>query len=271
MGLFSFFKKKDKKQENTSAESEPSRVLLAMPLFKDGESYDIHKVIEHLKDFWGAKVDDSDGVDNETAVFYIDGQMVAIAKMPTPVPGDDLENAASYNYMWPTAMEELKDHTGHAIVTVMSTGDKSTVERYSLLSKMLSSILMTSNSVGVYQGDQTLLLAKDYYLNCLDDLQNGGVPVPVWVYIGLRGKDDNTVSLYTYGLEHFGKYEMEILDSKMTASDLYDFLLNITSYVIGKDVALRDGETIGYSADHKVPIKLSKGVHLEGETLKLKL
>lgn len=268
MGLFDFFKKKDKK-EDQQAEKQESKILLAMPLFKNGETYDIEKVIGHLKTFWQLDVSDEDKIDNEAAVFSIEGQMVAIARMPGPVPWEEIKSTASYNYLWPSAEDELKDHTGHAIVTVMS-GDMPALDRYRILSKMLCSILMTSNCVGIYQGSQTLLLSREYYLDCVEDLQTGEIPVPIWIYIGIRS-GDNGVSLYTYGMEGFGKHEIEIIDSKKDNTELYDFLLNITSYVIGQDVTLKDGETIGYSADHKVAIKLNKGVFLEGQTLKMQL
>lgn len=270
MGFFDIFKKKQNKEQTKQETTPANKVILAMPLFKDGESYDIDKVIEHLKVFWKLDIGETDNANNETAVFNINGQMVAIAAMPAPVPLEEIENVASYTYLWPNATEELKDHTGHAIVTVLS-GDQSPVERYSLLSKMLCSILMTSNCVGIYQGNQTLLLPKNYYLNCIEELQKNEVPVPIWIYIGVRANEDNTSSLYTYGLADFGKVEMEIINSKMDTNNLYDFMINISSYVIESNVTLKDGETIGYSADHKVPIKLSKGVFLEGQTLKMEL
>jgi len=78
-------------------------------------------------------------------------------------------------------------------------------------------------------------------------------------------------SIYTFGLKDFGKMELEILDSAMDKMDLYDFLLSIVGYVVGEDVTLNDGETIGFSADQKIKITASKGQFLEGETLKLEL
>ncbi|NDV96277.1 DUF4261 domain-containing protein [Dysgonomonas sp. 521] len=270
MGLFDIFKKKNNDKETAQESTPANSVILAMPLFRNGESYNIEKVIEHLKTFWKLNIGDTENTNNETAVFDIDEQMVAIAAMPAPVPWEEIEEVASYNYLWPNAAEELEDHTSHAIVTVLS-GEQSPVERYSLLSKMLCSILMTSNCVGIYQGNQTLLVSKDYYLNCIDDLKTGEIPVPIWLYIGIRPNEDKTVSLYTYGLSNFGKPEIEIINSKMETTDLYDFMLNITSYIIGSNVTLKDGETIGYGADHKVPIKLSKGVYLDGQTLKMEL
>lgn len=42
MGLFDFFKKK--KEENINNDQRAEKVLLAMPLFKNNESYDIQRL-----------------------------------------------------------------------------------------------------------------------------------------------------------------------------------------------------------------------------------
>lgn len=47
-------------------------------------------------------------------------------------------------------------------------------------------------------------------------------------------------------------------------------LWDIANYVITEDVVLRDGETIGFSEEQKLPITRSKGVAVEGDSLKIK-
>lgn len=98
-------------------------MLLAMPMFNNNEAYDIAKVIDHLKSYWGLHVEQTDDVDNKTAVFYIQGHMVAVAYMPVGVPMEDIEEVARYNYYWPTAINDLKNHTNHAIVSVWKKDD----------------------------------------------------------------------------------------------------------------------------------------------------
>src|ERR1700744_2246424 len=108
MGLFNFFKRKDK-----PAEPEPSDILLAMPVFMNHERYRLNDVIESLRDFWKLEVSEVDG-DDEAAAFKIDGETIALANMPMPIPGNDIEGTAKYAYNWPTALKELEGHTGHA-------------------------------------------------------------------------------------------------------------------------------------------------------------
>ena len=46
-------------------------------------------------------------------------------------------------------------------------------------------------------------------------------------------------------------------------------MISIATYVIDTDATLRDGETIGFSEEQKLSIKLSKGILLDGKTLKI--
>lgn len=264
MGLFDFFKKKDVIQERETE----SKLLLSMPMFKNGDRYNIELIIKHLKEEWKMTVEGDDYSD-DTAILTVDGSMIAIAYMPAAIPNEDIQATAKYTYSWPTVMDDLEGMTGHVIVSVM-VSDKSTYERYTLLSKILYSILATSNAVGVYQGGQTLLINREEYLSYYDMLKEGDTPLTLWVYIGIQMKDDGT-NLYTYGMEEFGFRELEIIKTKMDTEDAFSFLCNVCCYVLENNVVFNDGETFGYTAEQKIKIVLSEGINLDGQTLKLGL
>jgi len=257
MGLFSFFKKE--KTENN--------ILLAMPMFNNNERYNINDAIENLKTFWGLMITDFTGDDN-SAVFKIEGEMVALAYMPAPIPWEDIQGSAQYAYNWQTATQDLENHNGHAIVSIMSS-QKNQKERFTILSKLLCSILSTSNSIGVYQGSQTLLIPKSQYLENIEEIKQG-TPLTLWIYIGIRPSEQGN-SIYTYGLSNFGKQEMEVINSKLQIEELYNFISNISAYVINSDVTFRNGETLGYTEEQKIKITSSKGQFTEGQTLKLEM
>ena len=67
----------------------------------------------------------------------------------------------------------------------------------------------------------------------------------------------------------FGRDEMGVLDVRAEPQELRDYLLNLAYYVLDGDVVLRDGETLGFTAEQKLPITRSKGVSLDGVTLKI--
>lgn len=259
MGLFSFFKKETKQQVTESD------ILLAMPIFKNGGSYEIKKVIDDLISVWDIEVTNIEGDDQVTS-FDIEEETIAIASMPVPIPFDDIEGTAKYAYNWPKAAEELKDHTGHAIVSMMG-GKSSTLNRFRIMTKVLHAILVTSDAVGIYKGSQSLLILRLQYIK---EVEQNDTPISLWVYIGLR-KNQNKNSAYTYGLKEFGKQELEVVDSFLSMEDLYNFLANVAHYIISNNVTLKNGETIGSTVNEKITIKASKGVFVDGVSLKLEI
>lgn len=261
MGVFDFFKRKVAKPKDPS-----SSILLAMPMFKEGDSFELSEVVAHLKGFWESEVSDVSG-DKQSAVFSIDNVRVALAFMDIPIPWGDIESTAQYAYNWRKAEEELKDHTGHAIVTVLE-GDQSAFEKNRVMSKLICSVLATSKAVGIYKGTQTLLIPRDQYLSFIDLIKEGSAPVPIWVYVGLRTLPSGN-SAYTYGLNNFGKREMEIIDSSSSLEELYGLLMNISAYVIERNIEFNDGETIGETEEQKIKLKKTKGRLVEGEVFRL--
>ena len=263
MALFDIFKKKQ-----TIADNEEGKTLLAFAMFNNGNRYDLNTVIEHFTTFWGLDITDTLG-DNTTAVFNINGERVALAYMPVPIPWSDIKHAAQYAYNWTNAEKDLESHDGHAIVTVMSA-TKETIDRFKVLSKLLCSILMTSNCIGVYNGNGSFLISTEQYLENAEYLKEGDPVVPLWVYIGLRESDVGN-SAYTNGLAAFKKQEMEIIDSKLELVEVYKFLLIVTSDVISENVTFNDGDFVGFTEDKLIKITSSEGRFVEGESLKLEV
>ena len=252
------------KKENTEKKK---TLTLSMPLFKGKQAYSLDQVVQELKSHWGLQVSEISG-DNSSATFVIDGALIALALMDLPIPTQEFEELYAYSYLWQDVEKETQEHSQHAIVSIMSD-NLSPVETYSLLTKVNASILKTSQSaIGIYQGSATLLLPKDFYLDLADLLKEEMLPLQLWIYMGIINHEDKT-SIYTYGLKEFGKTEIEIIESPTNNDDLYYFLLSILQYVLGSDVTLNDGETIGFSEDQKIKITESKAVFLEGNSLKL--
>lgn len=272
MRLLSFFKRKSKEvetQTQTQNQETKKTVLLAMPIFTNGGSLKLDKVLDNLKSFWGLSITNIEG-DTETASFDIEGVMVALGNMPIPIPKEELDEVIPYAYTWANAAKELEKQTGHAIVSILA-GDKSSVERFTILSKLLCSILITcENCIAIYQGNETLLLHRDHYLAAVEDLKMNRVPVPAWIYIGMR-QTPFGIDAYTYGMFNFSKNEIEIIGSPLDANRLYRMILGISSYIIEKNINFKDDEVYNFSESIKLHVSLSKGIHVDGFSLKFTL
>lgn len=260
LGLFSFIRK-GKKEENKQ-----DSPILGMILLKEPNSLQIEKVVSELREHWKLEVNDSE-VGTESSVLLINGYSIAIAEIPAPIPGDEVQNAAEYNYLWENGTKESSKHKSHIILSVMNSG-KNLISENLLFNKVAASILRNSESLGVYIGGRTLLLKKEFYLANTEMMSEEDLPLYNWVYFGLR-QENGKRSIYTYGLSDFGKLEMEIVNSSNSFDELNEIMFNMAHYVIASNVTLRDGETIGMSATQKLQITESKGKFLEGRTLKI--
>jgi hypothetical protein len=238
-----------------------------MPMFNNTESFDFDKITERLSSYWRANVKIIEKGDS--CSMEIDGETVMLSQMPAQIPFDDILGLAQYAYNWKNAAEELKDHNAHYLV-IMLPGNKTDYERFVIQTMVLESLLATSDSPGIYYGSQSLLLPRSQYLQSAAYLKQGYAPIDLWIYLGVLNTEKGN-SLYTYGMESFAKPDMEIIDSKLDLNELYDLMVNICSYVIKQNVLFNAGETLGYTADQKIRISSSKGVFLEGETLKLEI
>lgn len=238
-------------------------------------SFDVDKVMADLKTEWGIEPSDKPGdmasddasADESTRVFYLGETLVAISLMPARVPDGEAEYYAETNYMWPKAVEVTKTHKAHVLVAVLAHG-LTPVEAGKLHVKVIATCLKQPNAIGVYVSGT--VFQPEFYIEVANMMKEDeeNLPVLTWVYLGLyRNEEGNNI--YTYGMTAFGKEEIEILGSKHNFPELQRFMLEIAYYVIGSDVTLREGETLGVSEEQKLPITRSKGVAVEGMTLKI--
>ena len=251
-------KKVDKTQE--------SRIILGMIMLRDEDTFNTESFTADLNKYYGENIQDHAG-DNNSFVFTFDGETVAIAHMPVPIPSGDIEGSAQYAYNWQTALEDTKGHKSHLIVSLMR-GGKDQIKRFRIFTQVLCSLLRTTNAIGVYKGNQSLLIRKDDYLNEADLMDEDYLPLNLWIYIGLRATGSGN-SGYTYGLKEFNKTELEIVNSSKSVEDIRGFLFNIAHYVLDYDVTFKNGQAVGLSKEQKIAISLSKGRFVEGDTFKL--
>lgn len=236
---------------------------------------DMERIMYDLKEDWGIvsteapgeQVNDDPNGEGTTKVFYVGDTLVAISLMPAKVPDNEAEYFAGTNYMWPEAVEITKTHKAHLLVAVLPR-ELPPVEAGKLYVKVVAACLKQPNAIGVYTSGT--VFQPEFYIEVADMMREDEEALPVldWVYVGLYQNEEGN-NVYTYGMTAFGKDEMEILGSKQELSDLQGFMFEIACYVIGSGVTLRDGETISFSEEQKLPIARTEGISVEGMSLKI--
>ena len=231
--------------------------------------FDRDKFLKDLKEDWKITLDlskEDESKEKDMLVGDINGIMVAVALMPAPIPNNEAVDNAKTNYRWKDAVKVAEEHKAHILVSLL--GEPNLVEGAKLYTKIISALIKQENCTGI--NVLGTVLNPDMYRDFTRYYEeNDMFPVENMIFIGLYGSEEEKINAYTYGMEGFGKKEMEILDSSQSPEDVYYFLQGVADYVITSDVILQDGETIGFSAEQKISITHSKAIAVDGVSVKL--
>lgn len=243
-------------------ETSQGNVIAGFVLLTDA-NMDWPRFRHYLKEDWGIVPEDE--VKDGALIFKADGMTVACSLMPNPVPDNEAEDNAKRNYLWKNGVEETAKHKAHVMLAVMDKTNA--LEQALLLAKVASSMLKLKNAIGIYKN--STVYPKDFYVDFAETIKQDELPMPILIYVGMYITKDSLVCGFTSGLRTLGCEEIEVVDSKAQPSEMYSFLLSIAEYVVSSGAELKDGETIGFSEDEKLPITVSDGVSVQGQTIKI--
>lgn len=205
--------------------------------------------------------------DGSTLLLNIEGAAVAISSIAQPVPQSDLQAAAKRAYQWPGVLADVKTHQSHLVVAV-SESEADPLKHHVILTEVLCALLRTADAIGVYMSGQSLLIAKEVYLDEAEEMDEDFFPLNLWLYFGVL-PGEKGVSGYTNGLKDFNKAELEIPDSTASPEDVRAFLFNIAHYIIEHDVTFESGDTCGVTEEEEVEVQCSPGLKIKGTSCKL--
>ena len=250
-------------------ESDHTGVFTGFVLLSKAE-WDKAQFIRDMKEKWDIAVDEYDASeekDDDALVFEVGDMLAAVSLNNYPIPGGEAEGNAENNYMWEDAVKVAKKHRAHLMVAVLGK-EEDLLEKGKLFTKVVAACCRQEYATGIYTSG--VVFEPRFYEGFADMMQEDELPIFNWIWFGLW-RDENGMNGYTYGLDVFGKDEMEVLGTDAKPSDLRDFLASLVSYVLENDVELHDGETIGFAADDKHTITRSPGVGLPEEQMTLKI
>lgn len=235
--------------------------------------WDKEQLIRDLREEWGIVDEEPDEGDedvensDDAVVMRVGNMMLIVTLFHGHIPDNEAEINAENNYMWPEAIEVAKAHKAHIVVAVLGEEEK-LLERGKLFTKAMAVCCKQKYATGVYTSG--VVFEPRFYEGLADMIKEDELPIFNWVWFGLY-RSEGGLNGYTYGMDVFGKEEMEVLNTDAEPEELRDFLASLASYVLACDVTLQDGETIGFSADDKHTITRSPGVSLPEEQMTLKI
>jgi hypothetical protein len=253
--MFGFFKKKP-------ADSSKRKLGAGRPIISDllleGESFPVDAFLKQLAKtrIAGRAVSGIDRGDGAVFTFDVGDEWLALALMPAPYPATDIEGPIATSWMWPPQppIAHVKRHRSHLLIT-MTGGEEGPVQRRLILTAVTAIAARQPGVMAVYWPEATLVLYPPVFMSMAEKLHTPqGPPLYLWVDLRALRNEDGTTGLFTTGLSALGHMEIEIPRIAMAAGDLREWLLSIMYYLLENGPVLKDGQTIGMSAEQQIRI-----------------
>ena len=251
---------KEEPQKTVPAPAEPfvGFALLSQP------SWDKEQFLRDLKQFWAVEPDQR-SIKDESVMLVCGKAKAVVAMTPSPVPNGEAVANAKNNYMWKEAVSVAEAHQAHLTVAVLDR-DSDPRQTGLLFVKLMDCCSRQCNVTGLYTSGT--IMEPGFYREAASVIKSNQLPVLNWIWFQLY-RSEKGMCCYTYGMKHFGKDEMEILDADGRPAKVRALLIEIAAYLLKHDAELKDGNTIGSSTEDKHAVTRSKGVALPGMTLKI--
>lgn len=186
--------------------------------------------------------------------FNIGDELLAMIVMPAPYP--DLEGPIATSWMWPPqpSIEAVKHHRSHLLITATG-GAADPVRRRLILTAVTALAAKQAGVMAVYWPEATLVLFPRVFIDMAKAMDSPEAP-PLYLWVDLRAfrNDDGTTGLFTTGLVKLGHMEIEIPRIEMDPGELREWLVNIMYYLLEKGPVLKNGQTIGMTAEQQIRI-----------------
>ena len=235
-----------------------------MVLFSQDTPFDTAAFLRHFQAAWpntliraDASSADGGGDADTTHSFDVGDGSLVIGRMPVAIP-DFAVNAERPPMFWPKAAEEATKHRVHWIVTVPGESGKA-VGRARLLTQSVHSLLASQRgALGVTWGSHAHMVGSAIFQTMAAEIGKGVDPYLLWVDIQCGwappGPSSGLSTGFTHGLSDFELKDFETLNATEPPRELHGRLLGLIEYVIKRGPVIRNGQTIGQSAEERIRV-----------------
>ncbi|MDO5099604.1 MAG: DUF4261 domain-containing protein [Corynebacterium sp.] len=192
------------------------------------------------------------GVTKDPVLFNVGEYGVMLMPVAAPYP-DDIADLCETSRLWRDDVPFNSEHQAHTIVAVMNPDDEDSLRANVLLSKVVASLIAISpETFALFWAAAEHLIMPDLFRELATEI----LPMPLihaWVALNM-GDDPETGNLtaHTVGLDQLGLMDIEIPNSQKSPRDTYEFLENIAVYLIDNGLIIKDGDTVGETAEEKI-------------------
>ncbi|EAV9535469.1 DUF4261 domain-containing protein, partial [Campylobacter coli] len=221
----------------------------------------LKKILEDDFDIWIA----DENFTQDGVIFSFKNMIVTLNLIKNPIPNNEAEYYANFNFMWKDALEQTQKHKAHLLIAVLSQ-DQSKLEQAKMFTKIAALCLDNKHALGFYTGG--VVLEPKFYIENAKMLEDNRLPVYNWIYVSVY-PSENGVNAYTYGLRNFDKLELEVCDLNIEEKELFFCIYDIVLHILTYDINLKDKDILKFEDGKEIKFIKSQGISVENESLKI--
>jgi hypothetical protein len=251
-----------------NTDNNQTHLALAMVVLQDAKLPDPRALSEYIRATWPWAKLDFDPEEKDGTIFLSgdDKELSFISLMPAPIPWGDLEYPCASALGWDDACSELEKGNAHIIIMVGGDSDGVIANqvRVTMLAQACSHL---SKSIGVYIGEASTVWRAATFESQSLAMSPDEPPLLLWIGLKFSRDDDGKFSALTMGLKQYGRMNVETLHSQKAPEDVIEFTTNIPTYLAKTDEKIRNGDTVGFTADEKIRLTYEPSIMGSGDTV----
>jgi len=233
--------------------------FIAMPILKTARQPDIPQLQARVESVSGIRKRGPVRREEEVISFTLDEVEINAVIVEKPIPWADLEGPCQTSFIWKDAAPQVRSHAAHIIACASSAAEETPPKVLAwYLTKGIEALLPTVDALGVYWGAGTLVMPRDIFMEMSAESSIEDLPLYLWIDFRCNRDSEGSCSLFTTGLKPLGFMEIEIAGAPRQPSELMDKAYNIAHYLLDNGPVVKDGDTIGTSADERIRVRHTK-------------
>jgi Domain of unknown function (DUF4261) len=239
-----------------------SPLAFAMLVLSDSELPRSADVAAYIREHWPnlpalkESESESDGLFFETAEGYI----VHAGLIDAPIPAGELDFPCATNFAWEGACDAVGKMQSFAIITTLPL-DNQPLRAHVYNTVMVQAVSALSNSVGIYWGNGSNFWSPEQFADAALTASFDDPPYLLWVGHKMQREADGSISFFTIGMPHFGTRDLEVQHSRADVSSTFDTLRFVSLYLARNGPVIKDGDTLGSSADERIRVTVGTSVY----------
>jgi hypothetical protein len=186
----------------------------------------------------------------DAMVLPASGDVILGLQLDFPYP-DVLQPVARFAYWWPDALNDIARHKAHLMVhCAWSTYSRLDAHMRHLI--LVRELVEQLPVIGVLWG--SALVQADIFKGEFANARTGGIPFSLWVLIQYSKQPNGNILISTLGMRDFEQMEIET-ESRLPLDQTFDLVRKFGSYVLSSGALVKDGDTFGLTADHKIKVR----------------